>query len=119
MDLKAPIHLAVLQLKLGAGFVFRELRRPIGLGQGRNGPGDRLPFGNRQAGIRQPRQTADDDHRRDQHKDDRQPDPDPAPRAFISGNQARRRRNGRPGPNIFKQLALFGHGHPLRFRARD
>jgi len=47
-----------------------ESTHPIGVGQGRDGAGDRVPAGDRQAAFGQPRDPANDDHGKHQSDHD-------------------------------------------------
>jgi|GEM_PF-6474315 len=108
------VHLAVLQLEFRAGTIKRELGLPFGVGGWRHRPGHRAPFGDRQAGIGQPGQPADRDHRRDQDEKPDQPGPDraaqPAP-AGVDHAACGRRRLWRAA-DLFEYAALAGHGAP-------
>ncbi len=61
--------------------IFGEFGEPIGLGERRQHAGDRLPFGDREAGFREPRRAADDDHGEDQRRDAPEPE---AQRAMVA-----------------------------------
>ena len=76
------------------------------------GTTERLPFGDRQARVAQPRQAADGDHQRHQQEQSHQPAPHPAPRAPAHSVD-----HAAPGlhpwlirPHLYEQAAL---GHRL------
>ena len=66
-------HGGVLGLELGRALIELELVFPVRLRERRDGTGDRLPLGDRQATVGQACRSPDDDHRDDHQGDDEQP----------------------------------------------
>ena len=64
------VHMPVF----GSGLVLAKNLFPVGLRQRRNGADQRLPFGHREAGVREPRHTADHHHDEYERTAGKQPD---------------------------------------------
>ncbi|PRD40137.1 UNVERIFIED_CONTAM: thiE [Trichonephila clavipes] len=118
---RRKVHAAVLKLVFRALLIFGEFLGPVGITQRRDGAVDRLPFGDRQAGIGQPGQPADDDHRRDQQENQHEPKPDCATRATMAAvDQTRLRRRGGLGvaADLLENAAFLRHAGLLHLRRR-
>ena len=64
---------------------FSKAASQCGLGQGRNGAKQRLPFGDRQAAVGQARGAAHDHHAEDQEGSEIEPEPDRGERCALTG----------------------------------
>ncbi|MPL73780.1 hypothetical protein SDC9_19586 [bioreactor metagenome] len=108
------IHRRIRQRELRRRLILAELGLPVGVIQRRHDAGDRLPFGDREAGVAEPGRAAKRDHRRDQREKREQPDPDRGARAFRAGvDQPAFRRGGGGGlfgADLFEDAAFRAHG---------
>ena len=71
-------HAGIKRAVLRNGLIFRERVLPVARGKRRQRAHDRLPLGDREAGFRQPRRAADQNHRQHQRGDRIKPQPDRA-----------------------------------------
>ena len=105
-------HPRVLKLVFRAGAVLVELCLPACGIQRRQGPRDRLPFGDRQSAVGQPCCAADRDHQDNKREQNHQPYPDCAARAATTApvdHTTLRQGRGGPRPDLFKDTALASH----------